>query len=62
MSRIVANRKKFLTMNIMAAVGAYAPAGDCGSRNHGVTTSSIYFDGHDLRLSRDLEREVNLKV
>ena len=45
------NRKKFLTMNIMAAVGAYAPGWHCGSRNHcGDDSRSIYCDGHRLRL------------
>ena len=56
------NRKKFLTMNIMAAIGAYAPGGVVGAVIMVVTTvaplimvATIYGYG------RDLEREADLK-
>ena len=56
------NRKKFLTMNIMAAVGAYAPGGIVGAVITIVTTvapfvlmATVYGYG------RDLEREADLK-
>src|SRR5256714_1049478 len=56
------NRKKFLTMNIMAAIGAYAPGGVVGAVITVVTTvapfimvATIYGYG------RDLEREADLK-
>jgi beta-barrel assembly-enhancing protease len=56
------NRKKYLTMNIMAAVGAYAPGGIVGAVITVVTmvaplilTATIY--GY----SQDLERDADLK-
>ena len=45
------NRKKFLTMNVMAAVGAYAPGGVVGAVITGChDSSSIHHDGNDLWL------------
>src|SRR5258708_16421227 len=56
------NRKKFLTMNIIAAVGAYAPGGGAGavisvvkSIDPFIVIATMY--GY----SRDLEREADLK-
>jgi len=56
------NRKKFLTMNVMSAVGAYAPLSVVGAVIMAVTTvapfimiATIYGYG------RDLEREADLK-
>ena len=45
------NRKKFLTMNVMSAVGAYAPGGVVGAVITGChDSSSIHHDGNDLWL------------
>ncbi len=56
------NRKKFLTMNIMAAVGAYAPGGLAGAVITIVTTVAPFiFVATMYGYSRDLEREADLK-
>ena len=56
------NRKKFLTMNIMAAVGAYAPGGIAGAVIMAVTTIAPFIVMATIYgYSRDLEREADLK-
>ena len=56
------NRKKFLTMNIMAAVGAYAPGGAVGAVITIVTTVAPFIMVATMYgYSRDLEREADLK-
>src|SRR2546421_3975996 len=56
------NRKKFLTMNIMAAVGAYAPGGAVGAMISIVTTIAPFIVIATMYgYSRDLEREADLK-
>jgi predicted Zn-dependent protease len=56
------NRKKFLTMNIMAAVGAYAPGGIAGAVIIVVTTVAPFIlMATVFGYSRDLEREADLK-
>src|SRR2546421_759594 len=56
------NRKKFLTMNIMAAVGAYAPGGVAGAVITIVTAvASFIVMATMFGYSRDLEHEADLK-
>lgn len=56
------NRKKFLTMNIMSAVGAYAPGGIVGAVITIVTTVAPFILMATVYgYSRDLEREADLK-
>lgn len=56
------NRKKFLTMNIMAAVGAYAPGGIVGAVITVVTTIAPFIVIATIYgYSRDMEREADLK-
>ena len=56
------NRKKFLTMNVMAAVGAYAPGGIVGAVITVVTTVAPFIMIATMYgYSRDLERESDLK-
>ncbi|HYR74454.1 MAG TPA: M48 family metalloprotease [Pyrinomonadaceae bacterium] len=56
------NRKKFLTMNIMAAVGAYAPGGVAGAVITIVTAVAPFIVLATMfGYSRDLEREADLK-
>jgi beta-barrel assembly-enhancing protease len=56
------NRKKFLTMNVMAAVGAYAPGGVVGAVITVVTTVAPFIMMATMYgYSRDLEREADLK-
>jgi predicted Zn-dependent protease len=56
------NRKKFLTMNIMAAVGAYAPGGIVGAAIILVTTVAPFILMATVYgYSQDLEREADLK-
>jgi len=56
------NRKKFLTMNIMAAVGAYAPGGVVGAVITIVTAIAPFIVLATMfGYSRDLEREADLK-
>jgi tetratricopeptide (TPR) repeat protein len=56
------NRKKFLTMNIMSAVGAYAPGGVVGAVITVVTTIAPFIVIATMfGYSRDLEREADLK-
>ncbi|MDX6577993.1 MAG: hypothetical protein QOE96_3946 [Blastocatellia bacterium] len=56
------NRKKFLTMNIMAAVGAYAPGGAVGAVITIVTAVAPFIVMATMfGYSRDLEREADLK-
>jgi len=56
------NRKKFLTMNVMAAVGAYAPGGVVGAVITVVTTVAPFIMIATMYgYSRDLEREADLK-
>jgi len=56
------NRKKFLTMNVMAAVGAYAPGGVVGAVIMVVTTVAPFIMVATIYgYSRDLEREADLK-
>ena len=56
------NRKKFLTMNIMAAIGAYAPGGIAGAVTIVVTTVAPFIlMATVFGYSRDLEREADLK-
>ena len=55
-------RKKFLTMNIMAAVGAYAPGGIVGAVISIVTAVAPFIIIATIfGYSRDLEREADLK-
>lgn len=54
------NRKKFLTMNIMSAVGAYAPAGAVGGAILLATTIAPFVVVASMYgYSRDLEREAD---
>lgn len=56
------NRKKFLTMNVMAAIGAYAPGGIVGAVVMVVTTVAPFIMIATIYgYSRDLEREADLK-
>src|SRR5215217_8881908 len=56
------NRKKFLTMNVMSAVGAYAPGGVVGAVITVVTTvAPLIMVATIYGYSRDLEREADLK-
>jgi predicted Zn-dependent protease len=56
------NRKKFLTMNVMAAIGAYAPGGIVGAVITVVTTVAPFIMMATIYgYSRDLEREADLK-
>ena len=56
------NRKKFLTMNILAAVGAYAPGGVAGAVITIVTAVAPFIVLATMfGYSRDLEREADLK-
>ena len=56
------NRKKFLTMNVMAAIGAYAPGGVVGAVITVVTTVAPFIMLATIYgYSRDLEREADLK-
>lgn len=56
------NRKKFLTMNIMAAIGAYAPMGAVGAVIMVVTTVAPFIMVATMYgYSRELEREADLK-
>ena len=56
------NRKKFLTMNVMAAVGAYAPGGVVGAVITIVTTVAPFIMIATIYgYSRDLERDADLK-
>ena len=56
------NRKKFFTMNIMSAVGAYAPGGIVGAVITLVTAVSPFILMATVYgYSRDLEREADLK-
>src|SRR6266849_9971529 len=56
------NRKKFLTMNIMAAVGAYAPGGVVGAVITIATTVAPFIVIATMYgYSRELEREADLK-
>ena len=56
------NRKKFLTMNVMAAVGAYAPGGVVGAVITVVTTVAPFIMVATMYgYSRDLEREADIK-
>ena len=55
-------RKKFLTMNVMAAIGAYAPGGIVGAVIMAVTTVAPFIMMATMYgYSRDLEREADLK-
>src|SRR5207253_8274219 len=56
------NRKKFLTMNIMAAVGAYAPGGVAGAVITIATVVAPFIVMATMYgYSRDLERQADLK-
>ena len=56
------NRKKFLTINVMAAIGAYAPGGIVGAVITVVTTVAPFIMMATIYgYSRDLEREADLK-
>jgi predicted Zn-dependent protease len=56
------NRKKFLTMNIMSAIGAYAPMTVVGAVIMVVTTVAPFIMMATMYgYSRDLEREADLK-
>ena len=56
------NRKKFLTMNIIAAVGAYAPGGVVGAVITIATTiAPLIVIATIFGYSRELEREADLK-
>ena len=56
------NRKKFLTMNVMQAVGAYAPLSVVGAVIMAVTTVAPFIMMATMYgYSRDLEREADLK-
>lgn len=56
------NRKKFLTMNIIAAVGAYAPGGVAGAMITIVTAVAPFLVLATMfGYSRELEREADLK-
>ena len=56
------NRKKFLTMNVMSAIGAYAPLSAVGAVIMAVTTVAPFIMIATIYgYSRDLERESDLK-
>lgn len=56
------NRKKFLTMNVMAAIGAYAPGGLVGAVIMAVTSVAPFIMMATIYgYSRDLEREADHK-
>jgi predicted Zn-dependent protease len=56
------NRKKFLTMNVMSAIGAYAPGGMVGAVITVVTAvAPLIMVATIYGYSRDLEREADLK-
>lgn len=56
------NRKKFLTMNVMSAIGAYAPLSVVGAVITAVTTVAPFIMVATIYgYSRDLEREADLK-
>jgi predicted Zn-dependent protease len=56
------NRKKFLTMNVMSAVGAYAPLSVVGAVITAVTTvAPLIMMATIYGYSRDLEREADFK-
>jgi len=56
------NRKKFLTMNIMSAVGSYAPLSMVGAVIMAVTTVAPFIMVATMYgYSRDLEREADIK-
>ena len=56
------NRKKFLSMNIMTAIGAYAPGGIVGAVIIAATTiAPLIVMATVFGYSRDLEREADLK-
>ncbi len=56
------NRKKFLSMNVMAAIGAFAPGGVVGAVITIVTTVAPFIMMATIYgYSRDLEREADLK-
>ena len=56
------NRKKFLTMNVMSAIGAYAPGGVVGAVITVVTTVAPFIMIATIYgYSRDLEREADRK-
>jgi predicted Zn-dependent protease len=56
------NRKKFLSMNVMAAIGAYAPLSVVGAVITAVTTVAPFIMIATMYgYSRDLEREADLK-
>ena len=56
------NRKKFLSMNVMAAVGAYAPGGIVGAVITIVTTVAPFIVTATMYgYSRDLERDADYK-
>jgi len=56
------NRKKFLTMNVMSAIGAYAPGGVVGAVITVVTTVAPFIMIATIYgYSRDLEREADIK-
>src|SRR5215213_11171613 len=56
------NRKKFLTMNVMSAIGAFAPGGIVGAVITVVTTVAPFIMIATIYgYSRDLEREADLK-
>jgi predicted Zn-dependent protease len=56
------NRKKYLTMNVMQAVGAYAPLSVVGAVIMAVTTVAPFIMMATIYgYSRDLEREADLK-
>ena len=56
------NRKKFLSMNIMTAIGAYAPGGIVGAVIMAATTiAPLIVMATVFGYSRDLEREADLK-
>ena len=56
------NRKKFLTMNIMSAIGAYAPGGVVGAVISVVTMIAPFIVIATIfGYSRDLERDADLK-
>jgi predicted Zn-dependent protease len=56
------NRKKFLTMNVMAAISAYAPGGVVGAVITVVTAVAPFIMMATIYgYSRDLEREADLK-
>ena len=56
------NRKKFLTMNVMSAIGAYAPMSAVGAVIMAVTTVAPFIMIATIYgYSRDLERESDLK-